>query len=98
MCLRSEDVLGGGAGTTASQGGVGQGGVEPGQAQTSASPNVNQNSQSQNSGGQEQVRVYIARYDYNPYDGPNPCPDMELYLQAGNYIKTLTPMGPAHLK
>ena len=96
MCLRSEDVLGGGAGTTASQGGAGQGGVEALVAQTGqASPNVNQNSQSQ-SGGQEQVRVYIARYDYNPYDGPNPCPDMELYLQAGNYISN--PLWAIHLK
>ena len=29
------------------------------------------------------VRVYIARYEYNPYEGPNPCPEVELYLHAG---------------
>ena len=29
------------------------------------------------------VRVYIARYDYNPYQGPNNCPELELELQAG---------------
>ena len=85
-----------GAKTTASQAQVGQGDVAEVGGPSQSSPNVGsttsaqqqqQQQQQQGSGGgvnNEQVRVYIARYDYNPYDGPNPCPDMELYLQAGN--------------
>jgi len=39
---------------------------------------------SQGQKSERDVRVYIARYAYNPYDGPNPCPEVELYLHAGN--------------
>ena len=75
---------------TASQAQVGQGDVAEGGASQS-SPNVASSAQQQQQQGggaanNEQVRVYIARYDYNPYDGPNPCPEVELYLQAGNYF------------
>ena len=34
-------------------------------------------------GSSRDVRVYIARYDYNPFEGPNNCPELELFLQAG---------------
>ena len=42
-----------------------------------------------NSNSSRDVRVYIARYEYNPYEGPNPCPEVELYLHAGknNIVK-----------
>lgn len=40
-----------------------------------------------NSNSSRDVRVYIARYEYNPYEGPNPCPEVELYLHAGKNIK-----------
>ena len=39
-----------------------------------------------NSNSSRDVRVYIARYEYNPYEGPNPCPEVELYLHAGKNI------------
>jgi len=44
-----------------------------------------------NSNSSRDVRVYIARYEYNPYEGPNPCPEVELYLHAGknNMVKTM---------
>ncbi|XP_051903669.1 peripheral-type benzodiazepine receptor-associated protein 1 isoform X3 [Hippocampus zosterae] len=32
------------------------------------------------------LQVFIARYSYNPYDGPNDNPEMELPLTAGEYI------------
>ncbi|XP_061658634.1 peripheral-type benzodiazepine receptor-associated protein 1 isoform X3 [Syngnathoides biaculeatus] len=38
------------------------------------------------SGGASKLQVYIARYSYNPYDGPNDNPEMELPLTAGEYI------------
>ncbi|XP_029111396.1 RIMS-binding protein 2-like [Scleropages formosus] len=31
-------------------------------------------------------QVFIARYSYNPYDGPNDRPDLELPLTAGEYV------------
>jgi hypothetical protein len=34
-------------------------------------------------GTNRDVRVYISRYDYNPFEGPNNCPEVELFLQAG---------------
>ncbi|XP_055358169.1 peripheral-type benzodiazepine receptor-associated protein 1 isoform X4 [Betta splendens] len=36
--------------------------------------------------GAAKLQVFIARYSYNPYDGPNDNPDMELPLTAGEYI------------
>ena len=76
---------------TASQAQVGQGDVAESGVPSQSSPNVASSAQQQQQQGggaanNEQVRVYIARYDYNPYDGPNPCPEVELYLQAGNYF------------
>nr|XP_020480205.1 peripheral-type benzodiazepine receptor-associated protein 1 isoform X3 [Monopterus albus] len=38
------------------------------------------------SSGAAKLQVFIARYSYNPYDGPNDNPDMELPLTAGEYI------------
>ncbi|KAF7206612.1 RIMS-binding protein 2 isoform X7 [Nothobranchius furzeri] len=32
------------------------------------------------------LHVFIARYSYNPYDGPNDNPEVELPLTAGEYI------------
>ncbi|KAI4813839.1 hypothetical protein KUCAC02_003061, partial [Chaenocephalus aceratus] len=32
------------------------------------------------------LQVFIARYSYNPYDGPNDSPEVELPLTAGEYI------------
>ncbi|XP_048873366.1 RIMS-binding protein 2 isoform X2 [Brienomyrus brachyistius] len=32
------------------------------------------------------LQVFIARYSYNPYDGPNDSPEGELPLTAGEYI------------
>ncbi|TRY57239.1 hypothetical protein DNTS_003308, partial [Danionella cerebrum] len=32
------------------------------------------------------LQVFIARYSYNPYDGPNENPEVELPLTAGEYI------------
>ncbi|XP_040006424.1 peripheral-type benzodiazepine receptor-associated protein 1-like [Xiphias gladius] len=32
------------------------------------------------------LQVFIARYSYNPYDGPNDNPEVELPLTAGEYI------------
>lgn len=44
----------------------------------------------QQAGSNRDVRVYIARYDYNPFEGPNNCPELELFLQAGElYIADL---------
>ena len=39
--------------------------------------------ETQSKNSSRDVRVYIARYEYNPYEGPNPCPEVELYLHAG---------------
>ncbi|XP_052313466.1 LOW QUALITY PROTEIN: peripheral-type benzodiazepine receptor-associated protein 1, partial [Oncorhynchus keta] len=36
--------------------------------------------------GASQLQVFIARYSYNPYDGPNDNPEVELPLTAGEYI------------
>ncbi|XP_029555418.1 RIMS-binding protein 2 isoform X3 [Salmo trutta] len=36
--------------------------------------------------GAAQLQVFIARYSYNPYDGPNDNPEVELPLTAGEYI------------
>ncbi|XP_061819121.1 RIMS-binding protein 2 isoform X2 [Nerophis lumbriciformis] len=36
--------------------------------------------------GTAKLQVFIARYSYNPYDGPNNNPEMELPLTAGEYI------------
>ncbi|XP_061904499.1 peripheral-type benzodiazepine receptor-associated protein 1 isoform X4 [Entelurus aequoreus] len=36
--------------------------------------------------GTAKLQVFIARYSYNPYDGPNDNPEMELPLTAGEYI------------
>ncbi|XP_054610176.1 RIMS-binding protein 2 isoform X20 [Dunckerocampus dactyliophorus] len=37
-------------------------------------------------GGAAKLQVFIARYSYNPYDGPNDNPEVELPLTAGEYI------------
>ncbi|XP_066268629.1 RIMS-binding protein 2-like isoform X4 [Branchiostoma lanceolatum] len=34
----------------------------------------------------KKLAVYIARYSYNPYDGPNDNPEAELSFQAGEYV------------
>ncbi|XP_069766501.1 RIMS-binding protein 2-like isoform X3 [Narcine bancroftii] len=34
----------------------------------------------------EKLKVFIARYSYNPFDGPNENPEAELPLTAGEYI------------
>ncbi|XP_078598124.1 peripheral-type benzodiazepine receptor-associated protein 1-like isoform X1 [Branchiostoma floridae x Branchiostoma japonicum] len=34
----------------------------------------------------KKLAVYIARYSYNPYDGPNDNPEAELSFQAGDYV------------
>ncbi|KAK1787877.1 hypothetical protein P4O66_016357, partial [Electrophorus voltai] len=36
--------------------------------------------------GAAKLHVFIARYSYNPYDGPNDNPEVELPLTAGEYI------------
>ncbi|XP_077962301.1 RIMS-binding protein 2 isoform X22 [Gasterosteus aculeatus] len=36
--------------------------------------------------GAAKLQVLIARYSYNPYDGPNDNPEVELPLTAGEYI------------
>uniref|UniRef100_A0A8B9LW16 TSPO associated protein 1 n=1 Tax=Astyanax mexicanus TaxID=7994 RepID=A0A8B9LW16_ASTMX len=36
--------------------------------------------------GPAKLQVFIARYSYNPYDGPNDNPEVELPLTAGEYI------------
>ncbi|KAM6970622.1 peripheral-type benzodiazepine receptor-associated protein 1 [Aplochiton taeniatus] len=36
--------------------------------------------------GEGRLHVFIARYSYNPYDGPNDNPEVELPLTAGEYI------------
>ncbi|XP_016389722.1 peripheral-type benzodiazepine receptor-associated protein 1-like [Sinocyclocheilus rhinocerous] len=36
--------------------------------------------------GAVKLQVFIARYSYNPYDGPNDNPEVELPLTAGEYI------------
>ncbi|XP_071317042.1 RIMS-binding protein 2 isoform X2 [Trachinotus anak] len=36
--------------------------------------------------GAAKLQVFIARYSYNPYDGPNDNPEVELPLTAGEYI------------
>ncbi|XP_063059625.1 peripheral-type benzodiazepine receptor-associated protein 1-like isoform X3 [Engraulis encrasicolus] len=36
--------------------------------------------------GAAKLQVFIARYSYNPYDGPNDSPEVELPLTAGEYI------------
>ncbi|XP_029375105.1 peripheral-type benzodiazepine receptor-associated protein 1 isoform X2 [Echeneis naucrates] len=36
--------------------------------------------------GASKLQVFIARYSYNPYDGPNDNPEVELPLTAGEYI------------
>ncbi|XP_029704638.1 peripheral-type benzodiazepine receptor-associated protein 1-like isoform X14 [Takifugu rubripes] len=36
--------------------------------------------------GAAKLQVFIARYSYNPYDGPNDNPELELPLTAGEYI------------
>uniref|UniRef100_A0A3Q2QHE0 Peripheral-type benzodiazepine receptor-associated protein 1 n=1 Tax=Fundulus heteroclitus TaxID=8078 RepID=A0A3Q2QHE0_FUNHE len=36
--------------------------------------------------GTAKLQVFIARYSYNPYDGPNDNPEVELPLTAGEYI------------
>ncbi|XP_035382693.1 LOW QUALITY PROTEIN: peripheral-type benzodiazepine receptor-associated protein 1 [Electrophorus electricus] len=36
--------------------------------------------------GGAKLHVFIARYSYNPYDGPNDNPEVELPLTAGEYI------------
>ncbi|XP_033974509.1 RIMS-binding protein 2 isoform X2 [Trematomus bernacchii] len=38
------------------------------------------------------VRLCIARYSYNPYDGPNEHPEAELPLVAGKYLYVYGPM------
>ncbi|XP_078681947.1 RIMS-binding protein 2-like isoform X1 [Branchiostoma floridae x Branchiostoma belcheri] len=34
----------------------------------------------------KKLAVYIARYSYNPYEGPNDNPEAELSFQAGDYV------------
>ncbi|KAA0716884.1 Peripheral-type benzodiazepine receptor-associated protein 1 [Triplophysa tibetana] len=36
--------------------------------------------------GVAKLQVFIARYSYNPYEGPNDNPEVELPLTAGEYI------------
>ncbi|XP_066508372.1 peripheral-type benzodiazepine receptor-associated protein 1-like [Hoplias malabaricus] len=36
--------------------------------------------------GASKLQVFIARYSYNPYEGPNDNPEVELPLTAGEYI------------
>uniref|UniRef100_A0A8C2A898 RIMS-binding protein 2 n=1 Tax=Cyprinus carpio TaxID=7962 RepID=A0A8C2A898_CYPCA len=36
--------------------------------------------------GAAKLQVFIARYSYNPFDGPNDNPEVELPLTAGEYI------------
>ncbi|XP_042564494.1 peripheral-type benzodiazepine receptor-associated protein 1 isoform X2 [Clupea harengus] len=36
--------------------------------------------------GAAKLQVFISRYSYNPYDGPNDNPEVELPLTAGEYI------------
>ncbi|XP_054899377.1 peripheral-type benzodiazepine receptor-associated protein 1 isoform X2 [Poeciliopsis prolifica] len=36
--------------------------------------------------GVAKLQVFIARYSYNPFDGPNDNPEVELPLTAGEYI------------
>ncbi|CAB1455975.1 unnamed protein product [Pleuronectes platessa] len=36
--------------------------------------------------GAAKLQVFIGRYSYNPYDGPNDNPEVELPLTAGEYI------------
>ncbi|XP_052412440.1 peripheral-type benzodiazepine receptor-associated protein 1 isoform X6 [Carassius gibelio] len=36
--------------------------------------------------GAAKLQVFIARYSYNPFDGPNENPEVELPLTAGEYI------------
>ncbi|CDQ79327.1 unnamed protein product [Oncorhynchus mykiss] len=36
--------------------------------------------------GATKLQVFIGRYSYNPYDGPNDNPEVELPLTAGEYI------------
>ncbi|XP_072518510.1 peripheral-type benzodiazepine receptor-associated protein 1 isoform X2 [Salminus brasiliensis] len=36
--------------------------------------------------GAAKLQVFIARYSYNPYEGPNDNPEVELPLTAGEYI------------
>uniref|UniRef100_UPI00358F75B9 RIMS-binding protein 2-like n=1 Tax=Myxine glutinosa TaxID=7769 RepID=UPI00358F75B9 len=45
-------------------------------------------SQSSSIGPQKdrKLRVFIARYSYNPFDGPNENPEAELPLVAGDYV------------
>ncbi|MGH0149001.1 UNVERIFIED_CONTAM: hypothetical protein FKN15_044612 [Acipenser sinensis] len=38
------------------------------------------------SGAPAKLQVFIARYSYNPFDGPNENPEAELPLTAGEYI------------
>nr|CAB3265584.1 RIMS-binding protein 2 [Phallusia mammillata] len=38
------------------------------------------------SNGSSPLRMYIAKYSYNPYDGPNESPEAELGLVAGDYV------------
>ncbi|KAG7279350.1 hypothetical protein CRUP_001258 [Coryphaenoides rupestris] len=38
------------------------------------------------SSGAAKLQVFIGRYSYNPYDGPNDNPEVELPLTAGEYI------------
>lgn len=38
------------------------------------------------------LRVFIAKYTYNPYEGPNDCPETELPMVAGDYVYVYGPM------
>nr|Q9JIR0.2 RecName: Full=Peripheral-type benzodiazepine receptor-associated protein 1; Short=PRAX-1; AltName: Full=RIMS-binding protein 1; Short=RIM-BP1; AltName: Full=TSPO-associated protein 1 [Rattus norvegicus] len=38
------------------------------------------------SGGGARIQVFLARYSYNPFEGPNENPEAELPLTAGEYI------------
>jgi len=35
---------------------------------------------------QAPLRVFIAKYNYNPFEGPNEQPEAELPLVAGDYV------------
>lgn len=37
-------------------------------------------------------KLFIAKYTYNPIEGPNEFPEMELPLFAGDYVYVLGPM------
>lgn len=37
-------------------------------------------------------KLFIAKYTYNPMEGPNDFPEMELPLFAGDYVYVVGPM------